>query len=463
MIAINTQSEVKSKMKRSFCLLVLGVLLSVFICLHAQGLELSDSQQRVLERQLNGSLMPKVQRQVPVRDLRLVGYIQEVYETSWENDLALALLWDANERVSAVVSKYWDWDLNQWTNDLKYQISYRPNSSPNSVEILSWNGTMWAQEGNILYDYTGNKINTITTQMLVDAQLVDMMTQEYSYVGSSNVIEHVTITINMFDLRDRFSMRTYFTWDGLGRPSFATLSVENDTGVWTPIERTHITYHQQDTSTYDDFYTHILMQPAMGDYDIMPFGSYFMINEEVTYVFEASLWSLQNKTSYLYNTGTLALEEVKDYYYASEQWVQEAQDDFSYDEDGYMLQWLYSQVIGSDLFFNERKTYQYENMSDSQDPTGAPMVSSLKVFPNPFNPKTNISFDLSKAEQVRVEIFNLKGQRVRTLLDEFKASGNHQVSWNGKDERGLAVGSGMYIVRLKSAHNSKSAKILLLK
>ncbi|MDZ4121956.1 MAG: T9SS type A sorting domain-containing protein, partial [Candidatus Cloacimonadaceae bacterium] len=84
-------------------------------------------------------------------------------------------------------------------------------------------------------------------------------------------------------------------------------------------------------------------------------------------------------------------------------------------------------------------------------------------YPNPFNPSTNIVFDIYKDEDVRVEIFNLRGQKVSLLAQEHMARGKHQVVWNGTDDNGSNVGSGMYIIRLATTTDTKTAKVLLMK
>jgi hypothetical protein len=71
-------------------------------------------------------------------------------------------------------------------------------------------------------------------------------------------------------------------------------------------------------------------------------------------------------------------------------------------------------------------------------------ISKLQVYPNPFNPSTTIAFSSSKAQETKVELYNLKGQRVRTLYSGFLPTGSHKLVWDGKDSHGRGVGSGIY-------------------
>jgi 1,4-alpha-glucan branching enzyme len=86
-------------------------------------------------------------------------------------------------------------------------------------------------------------------------------------------------------------------------------------------------------------------------------------------------------------------------------------------------------------------------------------------FPNPFNPTTTIRFDVPAAGNVTLKIYNVLGQEIRTLVDEFRAAGQHTVQWDGKNVRGGETASGIYILRFSARENEfvKSMKLLKLK
>jgi len=87
----------------------------------------------------------------------------------------------------------------------------------------------------------------------------------------------------------------------------------------------------------------------------------------------------------------------------------------------------------------------------------------LSNYPNPFNPTTTIAYQLPKNGKVRMDIYNLKGQHVTTLVDEVKVAGSHTAIWNGTDSSGSSVASGVYIYRLSFNGVSQSNKMLLMK
>ncbi len=83
--------------------------------------------------------------------------------------------------------------------------------------------------------------------------------------------------------------------------------------------------------------------------------------------------------------------------------------------------------------------------------------------PNPFNPETRLTFSLPQEQEIELTVYNLKGQKVRTLYTGITSSGEQSVVWNGKDDNGKPVGSGLYFYKLKTKDNVLTKKMLLLK
>jgi hypothetical protein len=84
-------------------------------------------------------------------------------------------------------------------------------------------------------------------------------------------------------------------------------------------------------------------------------------------------------------------------------------------------------------------------------------------YPNPFNPVTNFKFSLPQASHVKIEIFNILGQNVKTLVDEDMRAGSFVVDWDGKDQRGVEVSSGIYFYRIIAGDFSSVKRMVLLK
>lgn len=84
-------------------------------------------------------------------------------------------------------------------------------------------------------------------------------------------------------------------------------------------------------------------------------------------------------------------------------------------------------------------------------------------FPNPFNPSTTIQYGLKEASSVRINVYNSRGQLVRTLINESKAAGTYRVVWDGKDSNNRSVSSGIYYFRMEAQDYVKTNKGLLIK
>jgi hypothetical protein len=100
----------------------------------------------------------------------------------------------------------------------------------------------------------------------------------------------------------------------------------------------------------------------------------------------------------------------------------------------------------------------------NEDPLQIPEITSLQGnFPNPFNPETTIRFGLKQAGRVSIEIYNTKGQHIRTLVSDKLKAGYHSAVWNGTDSSGKAVSSGMYLYRMQTEGFAQTRKMMLMK
>ena len=103
--------------------------------------------------------------------------------------------------------------------------------------------------------------------------------------------------------------------------------------------------------------------------------------------------------------------------------------------------------------------------NDNEFEQDIPIVPTLyNNYPNPFNPETTISFSVPENSKTKVSIFNIKGQKVKDLLNENLEKGNHSVVWHSKDNSGKSVASGVYFYQLEvNGKTQDIRKCLLLK
>ena len=100
---------------------------------------------------------------------------------------------------------------------------------------------------------------------------------------------------------------------------------------------------------------------------------------------------------------------------------------------------------------------------DDSTPPPSPGILAVRNWPNPFNPKTTIAFDVPRDKHVRVTNYSAAGRRVAVVHDAFTHEGSVNVIWSGQDSRGRSVASGTYVVQVQGEQNATSHKISLLK
>jgi hypothetical protein len=112
-----------------------------------------------------------------------------------------------------------------------------------------------------------------------------------------------------------------------------------------------------------------------------------------------------------------------------------------------------------------KRGYMRYGPADVDDNTPVlPSAIALKQnYPNPFNPETNIEFALPEAGNVSVEVFNVLGQKVKTLVSEYKDAGTYSVRWDGTNTNGMAVPSGVYFYRMVTEGFSQTNKMIMLR
>jgi len=95
-------------------------------------------------------------------------------------------------------------------------------------------------------------------------------------------------------------------------------------------------------------------------------------------------------------------------------------------------------------------------------PSAALRPGITSIYPNPFNPSTRIIYELSVPGPARLVIYDARGRQIRTLVAETLPAGRHELVWRGRDDRGQAVASGLYIVRMEADGVNDVRKLIML-
>jgi hypothetical protein len=115
-----------------------------------------------------------------------------------------------------------------------------------------------------------------------------------------------------------------------------------------------------------------------------------------------------------------------------------------------------------DRIYTASETWTEGIVSGAPLPTAAAAVLRPN-YPNPFNPRTTIAYELANPQSVRLSIYTLDGRLVKHLEDGLRAEGAHEIHWNGLDDRGMAVPSGTYFYRLQAGSVDQTRSMVLVR
>ncbi|MDP8204173.1 MAG: choice-of-anchor Q domain-containing protein, partial [Candidatus Tenebribacter mawsonii] len=108
--------------------------------------------------------------------------------------------------------------------------------------------------------------------------------------------------------------------------------------------------------------------------------------------------------------------------------------------------------------------FQGDPQSNDENEIIIPEITQISNYPNPFNPTTTIKLDLAESGKIELAIYNIKGQKVKTLMDAYSSKGHFEIIWRGVDDNKKKVASGQYLIKLKVNEEEKAvSKCVLLK
>ena len=128
--------------------------------------------------------------------------------------------------------------------------------------------------------------------------------------------------------------------------------------------------------------------------------------------------------------------------------------------DGWRYQY---EITALDSVGNESPPSSPDHVTGTSGTPSTMDFALHQCVPNPFNPTTEIRFELSRGGAVRLEVYNVSGQRVCTLASGVWAAGAHSVTWEGRDTNGTPASSGVYFYRFESGDYSESKRMTLLR
>jgi hypothetical protein len=409
--------------------IIVSVFLLVALCSFATNIREIAINGVTIEELLQ--TYEKIQTIAKTRDLVPVEALyQEWQNETWVNDEIHISYYDENGFFIDML--YQEWQNETWVNMMYYSSTNNEYGWPLETLVQMWDpvNQSWMDAAIFTTSYNAQGQPTYSLiQANIAGVWTNMMQMTYTWV-SNLLIELLTEAWDFEQsnwVNDNMDINTYN-----GDDRIEELDLIWEEGNWLNDEKR--------TYTYD------------GNHHLM---------EQLEQQWNGGTWNDQRHSAYTYDGDWNEIEEYEREWQNG--WV-DFQLKTSTWENGNMISRLVQEWNPGRNWVNlSIQEITYGEVNESDEVTIMPSTS-LNNYPNPFNPNTTISFSVSENNQLtKLEIFNVKGQLVKTLVNAPLSAGNYLVEWNGKNDKQKPVVSGFYFCRLTSGKSQRIQKMILMK
>ena len=389
---------------------------------------------------------------------------------SFADDMLNQMINDEYENISSRTAIDYDtkvvqaWRDSAWVNKSKKVKTYDDNGYLSQKDRYKYRDGEWSLKGMTIFENNENGDRATTTkQVYRNDEWLNRYKINFSYNDGGLLISKV---------------EQKWSQDVWRNKKETALEYEGELCVNKTISRWH-------DSTWVDRAIKELSYNDSGDR-----------TEKITYRWSDSTWIPRHRVIYSYNDNA-ALSEKLVYKWTDSTWVDKARASIGYDDNQNRVQVLLEKKDSTDAWMNvslrehtysdnglltetvrskwrdeswlPRKRYEYNYSTDRGVlSAGAPAALPKKIalsqaYPNPFNPATTISYRLMEANHVRVDIYDMLGNKVRTLVSQTQNAGTKSYQWNATNDLGQSVSAGMYIYTIQAGDFIQSKKMVLLK
>jgi hypothetical protein len=355
------------------------------------------------------------------------------------------------------------WEFGAWVNSMNFINTYDINGNIIEMMIQMWDATGWLDYMIMTIEYNEyNLIYQIQTEINMFVEWIIISITTYYYDGDLLLIEEITQAHDFFSGLLVNSDRTTYFYDAQENQieRIYQIWIDND---WVNDARTTWQY---DGNNYETERMHQYWIGADWENSTRYTSSYdasYNLIEELKEIWSPyRTWDYYRKWIYSYEAQGV-MTEILAQDWEGGAWVNDYLFTYTYDGDDYLIEELGETWEGS-WVYDERITYTYQE-TNTEDTVIDNLMISLYNYPNPFNPETTISFSLAKnTKYAELIIYNIKGQKIRELpIVTPSPSQTLSVTWNGTDDYGKPVSSGIYLYKLRTEDNSKLKRMMLLK
>lgn len=363
------------------------------------------------------------------REYEIVEYLKQYYaDTSWEDSLRYTYTYDNN--LAEII--YQHKIGSNFVNYGKQTYHYNANNLLSSTMYYNFEDNSWI--GSYRYDYLYDNDGIITTSIYsewINNGWLSTYMGTYSYEDGNLALEF------------------WRYWED---------------------EDTLVNSHQYSYS-YDvnDNLTELVYQIYENGTALQNVYRYlYSYNDDnLNTIFQYQIWEnadYQNSYRYVYYYDMDGYLVHSDYQTWGSDWINNSYSTYFYDENDNLVQILWQYWYQNELYYYTKEVLSYEDFNSVEEFEIPEM--NVRNYPNPFNSETTISFETTNSHKIsRIEIFNVKGQKVKSLecnIRDIAASTKlmYSITWNGKNEFGKDVSPGIYYMKIKDEDYRITRKML---
>mgnify|MGYP001240497495 FL=1 len=412
-----------------------------------------------LEQEWINSAWQNVSRSTTSYDSSSTGYLitTEIWDNNqWVNESQLWYVYNENDLVTEEVIKTWV-DPN-WVNSERYLYEYDTNENVTVETSQSWNATEWVNSNRYVYTFVNNVLTEELYQQWNVSDWIDVDRYQYTYVNN-NLTETLYQQFNSAWDNVELIQNFYDNQNNI----IETLNKRWESGNWFLEERNT---HQYSNGNL----TVVTMQEGWID----------------------TIWTNIGLYTKNYNSNNFLIEYISQYWHSLNGWINQQRWVITPTTDNKFLEWVtqfwqnnnwenFSRLISTYDANGNETVFAWEMWENSawqnhvQILFSYTLVSSVEEdllnklnyslsqnYPNPFNPNTVISYQLLVSGDVTLKIYDVLGNEIATLVNEFKPAGKYEIDFQS------AVGnsqfaSGVYFYQLKTGNYLETKKMILLR
>ncbi|MCP4582489.1 MAG: T9SS type A sorting domain-containing protein [candidate division Zixibacteria bacterium] len=440
-----------------------------------------------------------------------IEYLYRVYQYNdweWENRYREQYTYDINNNMTELIGQNWDSDMQTWYNSNRLVCSYDSHSNRLDSIPYWWEDDQWefGDRFTFTYDHNDNQIEEIwqyddegtwinTWKFEYEYDSRGNQTRYYeqywaggdwdnswdevrAYDANNNITENIGKFWNWSSNKWVTYDRLLYTYDLNGNQTeyveqlwdnnqwnddnrrtscYSQLTV-TETGLGSDVE---ITLDEDISILFDSIDVSGLIDITLSEngpesdiHEFLPYDEYdyIFVTTDAEYIGEVEL-------CFPYDNASLTDEQedkLRVFHYTNNEWMDITT---SHDKE-------------NDIICGTTVSLSPFAIGREKEPTDIDIINDAIVpeeytlnqnYPNPFNPSTVIQFSLPRLSKVEIEVYNILGQTVCNLVNEEKPAGQYQVTWNGRDNSGKTVSSGLYFYKIKTDSFTSSKKMILLK